>query len=231
MEEDENTLLRSDPRWARIRVIRDVSSNPRLVVVSEEDRSFEIQLWWEIQPQMSWESWTSKNNRGSGNREEGEETSRARGSVKFAAQNREKKLGKSKGVLHRGMEKHPVVEGQLDESVSWEEQKLKIVEEQKRKGGPGWETGCLCSLGSTGMEQERRGERVMSNGLGENSGGGPSLNKAQPEEAKITGPLKSPKPKDQSKIKATSFYQLRATPTGVAIRGAICITAKMAPQP
>ena len=191
VEEDENTVLRSDPRWARIRVIWDGSSNPRLVVVSEEDRSFEIQLWWEIQPQMSWESRTSKQNRGSGTREEGDVISRARGSVELAAQNREKKLEKSKGVLHRGMGKYSVVERQPDGTSSWEEQKLKIVEEQKREGGLGWEPGCRCRLGSIGMGQERRGERARSNGLGEAGGGGPSLNKAQTEgsEAKNTGPL------------------------------------------
>ena len=65
------------------------------------------------------------------------------------------------------------------------------MEEQKREGGPGWEPGCRCRLGSTGMGQERRGERARSNGLGEAGGGGPSLNKAQTEgsEAKNTGPL------------------------------------------
>ena len=46
--EDENTVFRSEPRWARIRVKWDGSSNPRSVVVSKEDRSFMIQLWWEI---------------------------------------------------------------------------------------------------------------------------------------------------------------------------------------
>ena len=59
---------------------------------------------------MSWESRTSKQNRGSGTREEGDVISRARGSVELAAQNREKKLEKSKGVLHRGMGKYSVVE-------------------------------------------------------------------------------------------------------------------------
>ena len=39
---DENTTFRIDPRWARIRVNWDGSSNPRSVVVSEEDRSFVI---------------------------------------------------------------------------------------------------------------------------------------------------------------------------------------------
>ena len=204
VEEDENTVFRSDPRWARIRVIWDGSSNPRSVVVSEEDRSFEIQLWWEIQPQMSWESRTSKQNRGSGTREEGDVSPRARESVELAAQNRVKKPEKSKGVLHRGMGKYAVVERQPDGISSWEEQKLKIVVEHKRKGGSGWEPGCRCRLGPTGMGQERRRDRERTNGLGEVSGGGPSLNRAQTEgsEAKKTGPLLllDPAPKKLSPV-------------------------------
>ena len=47
---NENTAFLIDPRWARIRVKWDGSSNPRSVVVSEGDRSFVIQLWWEFQP-------------------------------------------------------------------------------------------------------------------------------------------------------------------------------------
>ena len=49
---DENTARMIDPRWARIRVKWDGASNPRSVVVFEDDKSFVIQLLWEFQPQM-----------------------------------------------------------------------------------------------------------------------------------------------------------------------------------
>ena len=42
---DENTESLNDPRWARIRVKWDGSTNPRAMIVSEGDRSFAIQLW------------------------------------------------------------------------------------------------------------------------------------------------------------------------------------------
>ena len=201
---DENTVSRSDPRWARIRVKWDGSSNPRSVVVSEEDRSFVIQLWWEIQPQMSWESRTSKQNRGSGTREDGDASPRARESVELSAQNRVKNTEKSKGVLHREMGKYAVVERQSDEISSWEEQKLKIVVEQKRKGGSGRVSGCRCRLGPIEMGQERRRDRARTNGLGGVGGGGPSSNRAQIEgpEAKQTGPflLLEPAPKKLSPV-------------------------------
>ena len=189
--EDVNTEFRIDPRWARIRVKWDGSSNPKSVVVSEEDRSFAIQLWWEIQPQMSWESRTSKQNRGVETREEGDVRSRARESVELSAHARVKKLEKSKGVLYRVMGKHAEVERQSDGMLSWEEQKFKKVVEQKRKGSSGWVTGCRCRLGPTEMGQERRWEMARKNGLGEVSGGGPSSNRAQTEgpEAELTEPL------------------------------------------
>ena len=78
VEEDEKTAFMIDPRWARIRVNWDASTNPRSVVVSEGDRSFVIQLWWEIQPQLMGESRISKQNKGREIREEGDVRTRAR---------------------------------------------------------------------------------------------------------------------------------------------------------
>ena len=214
--EDENTEFRIDPRWARIRVKWDGSSNPKSVVVSKEDRSYEVQLWWEIQPQMSWESRTSKQYRGVETREEGDVKSRARESVELPAQAREKKLEKSKGVLYWEMGKQALVERQLEGMFFWEEQKLKkevgkqaLVErqpegmfsweeqklkkevKQKSKGSSGGATGCVCRLGPTVMGQEKRWEMARKDGLGELSGGGPVSNRAQTEgpEVELTGPL------------------------------------------
>ena len=79
---DENTACMIDPRWARIRVKWDRSTNPRSVVVFEDDKSFVIQLWWELQPQMQWESWMPEPEGGRETREEGEEDPRAIESVK-----------------------------------------------------------------------------------------------------------------------------------------------------
>ena len=95
--EDENTSFMIEQRWARIRVNWDASSNPRSVVVSEGDRSFVIQLWWEFQPQMLWESRTSKQNRGREIREEGDASPCARESVEQSAQERVKKTEKPTG--------------------------------------------------------------------------------------------------------------------------------------
>ena len=124
--------------------------------MSEEDRSFVIQLWWEFQPQMMWESRTSKPNRGSETSEEGDVSPRARESVEHSAQDRVKLTEKPKGVLHREKGKLAVVERQTDGILSWEEQKPKLVVEQKRRGGSGRATGCRCRLGPTGLGQERR---------------------------------------------------------------------------
>ena len=44
-----------------------------------------IQLWWEFQPQMMWESRMSKPNRGSETKEEGDVSPRARESVEQSA--------------------------------------------------------------------------------------------------------------------------------------------------
>ena len=76
--EDENTAFLSDLRWARIRVKWDGSSNPPSVVVSEGDRCFVIQLWWEFQPQMKLESLKMKPEDEGATREDGEVSSRAR---------------------------------------------------------------------------------------------------------------------------------------------------------
>ena len=189
--EDEITVFRTDPRWARIQVKWDGSSNPTSVVVSEEDRSFVIQLWWEIQPQMLWESWKPKQNRGAETREEDEVRSRARGSVETTAQAREKRVEKSKGALYREMGKQVLVERQPDGKSSWEVQKQKIVEVQKNKRSQGCVSVCGCSLGPTVMGQERSLESARKEGLGEFSGAGPDSNKAHKEglEAVMTGPL------------------------------------------
>ena len=93
---DENTACMIDPRWARIRVKWDGSTNPRSVVVFEDDKSFMIQLWWELQPQMQWESWMPEPKGGNETREEGDENPRAIESVKDFAQERLKKSEKQK---------------------------------------------------------------------------------------------------------------------------------------
>ena len=49
---DEDTTFLSELRWARIRVKRDGLALPKVMVVTMGDYSFEIQLWWEIQPQI-----------------------------------------------------------------------------------------------------------------------------------------------------------------------------------
>ena len=49
---DEDTVFLSELRWARIKVKRDGSALPKVTVVTVGDYSFEIQLWWEIQPRI-----------------------------------------------------------------------------------------------------------------------------------------------------------------------------------
>ena len=146
----------------------------------------------------------SKQNRGRGTREEDDVSPRARESVELSAQNREKKTEKSKGELHREKGKYVVVGRQSDGISSWEEQKLKIVVEQKIKGGSGWAPGCRCRLGPIEMGQERRRDRARTNGLGEVGEGGPSSDRAQSEdpEAKQAGPflLLDPVPKKLSPV-------------------------------
>ena len=179
--EDENTALMIDPRWARIRVKWDASSNPRLVVVSEGDRSFVIQLWWEFQHQMMGESRMSKQNRGRENREEGDVSTHARESVEQAAQESVKRTEKTTGVLHGEKGKFAEVEGQMEGILPWEEQKLKQVVEQK-----GWAARCWCRLGPTSMVQVRSRVREGNNGLGDVGGSKPKSNRAQ---ANQIGPL------------------------------------------
>ena len=179
--EDENTALMIDPRWARIRVKWDASSNPRVVVVSEGDRSFVIQLWWEFEPQMMGESRMSKQNRGRETREEGDVSTRARESVEQAAQEIVKMTEKTTGVLHGEKGKFAEVEGQKEGILPWEEQKLKQVVEQK-----GWAERCWCRLGPTSMVQVRSRVREGNNGLGDVGGSKPKSNRAQ---AKHIGPL------------------------------------------
>ena len=171
--EDEKTALMVDPRWAMIRVNWDASSNPMSVVVSEGDRSFVIQLWWELQPQLMGESRMSKQNRGRENREEGDACTRARGSVEQAAQENVKRTEKKTRILHGEKGKLAEVEGQMDGISPWEEQKLKQVGEQK-----GWAASCWRRLGPTSMAQVRRRVRGGNIGLGDFEGGKPKSNRA-----------------------------------------------------
>ena len=98
---------------------------------------------------------------------------------------------KTTGVLHREKGKFAVVERQTNGILPREEQKLKLVVEQNRRGGSGWATSCRCRLGPTSMVQLRRRDREGKNGLGEFGGGEPSSNRAQVEgpKAKQIGPL------------------------------------------
>ena len=49
---DEDTTFLYELRWSRIRVKRDGSALSKVTVVMVGDYSFEIQLWWEIQPRI-----------------------------------------------------------------------------------------------------------------------------------------------------------------------------------
>ena len=164
--EDENTAFMIDPRWARIRVKWDASSNLRSVVVSEGDRSFVIQLWWEFQPQMMGESRPSKQNRGRETRGEGDVRTRASESMEQAARESVKKTDKTTGALHGEKGKIAEVGGQMDGMLPWEEQKLKQAVEQKE-----WAASCWCRLGPTSRVQVRSRVREGNNGLGEFRGG------------------------------------------------------------
>ena len=160
-EVNEKTAFMIDPRWARIWVNWDASANPRSVVVSEGDRSFVIQLWWEFQPQLMGESRMSKQNRGREIREEGDARTRARESVEQAVLENKKRMEKTKGVLHGEKEKLAEVEGQIDGISHWEEKKLKQVGEQK-----GQTAVCWRRMGPTSMAKERNRVRKGNNGLG-----------------------------------------------------------------
>ena len=47
---DEDTTFLSDLRWARIRVKWNGKTLPSYVEVFEGQSTYEIQIWWEIQP-------------------------------------------------------------------------------------------------------------------------------------------------------------------------------------
>ena len=188
VEEDEKIAFMIDPRWARIRVNWDASANPRSVVVSEGDRSFVIQLWWEIQPQLMGESRISKQNKGRENREEGDARTRARESVEQPVLEKEKRMEKTKEVLHGEKEKLAEVEGQFDGISHGEEKKLKQVGEQK-----GQAAVCWCRMGPTSMAKERNRVRKGNNGLGVFGGVMPNSNRAQTNQF---GPLLSLDPAD-----------------------------------
>ena len=196
---DDNTTPLNDPRWARIRVKWDGSSNPRSVIVSEGDRSFAIQLWWELQPQMVWESRTSEPKKGSETREEGDVSPRAIERVGYSVQDRMKTSEKSNGILHREKGKFVAEERQTDGAWSREERKDKLVEEQTGWGGSVRGMGCRCRLGPTGMGQELRRVRGRKNGLGDFGGGEPSTIPAQAKgpELKQVGPLQLLGPADK----------------------------------
>ena len=149
--EDENTAFMIDPRWARIRVKWDASSNPRSVVVSEGDTSFVIQLWWEFQPQMMGECRPSKQNRGRETREEGEVSTRASESVEQAAKESVKRADKTIGALHGEKGKNVAVGGQ-NGMLPWE------VQKQKLKRGSG---GAECGSGEKGKNVAVGGQNGM----------------------------------------------------------------------
>ena len=151
---DENIEFLNDPRWARIRVKWDGSSNPRSMIVSEGDRSFAIQLWWEVQPQMMWENRSSEPRRETGTREEGDVSPRAIERVGNFVQDRMKKHEKPNGILHRKTGKLLVVERLTAGAWSREERKVELVEKQTGWGVSVQEMGSRCKLGPTGTGQE-----------------------------------------------------------------------------
>ena len=91
--------------------------------MSEGDSSFAIQLWWELQSQMMWESRSSESRRGTETREEGDVSPRAIERVGHFVQDRMKKPDKPKGILHGEMGKLLVVERQTDRAWSREVRK------------------------------------------------------------------------------------------------------------
>ena len=175
---DENTELLNDPRWARIRVKWGGSSSPGSMIVSEGDRNFEIQLWWELQPQMMWENRMSKPRRDTGTREEGDEYPRATERVGHAAQDRMKKQEKSNGISHRKSEKLLGVEINKDGVGSQDKQKVVLVE-QTGRGASEQEDGCRCRQGPTGTGQAVRRDWGKKKGQGEFGGNGISHRKTE----------------------------------------------------
>ena len=163
---DENTACMIDPRWARIRVKWDGSTIPRSVVVCEEDKSFVIQLWWELQPQMLWESWMMEPKGGSETREEGDENPRAIERVQNFGQVRRKMTEKQKGIMHREEGKSAAEERQMLTKVEWsrEEQKAKLVEEQAKQSVQAVRVRqCRCRLDPTSTGQKLSGVKGKKN--------------------------------------------------------------------
>ena len=186
---DENTELLNDPRWARIRVKWDGSSSPGSMIVSEGDRNFAIQLWWELQPQMMWENRLSKPRRDTGTREEGDVYPRAIERVGHSAQDRMKKHEKSNGISHRKTEKLLGVERNKDGVGSRDEQKVELAE-QTGRGASVQEVGCRCRPGPTGTGQAVRRDWGKKKGQGEFGGGEPITTQPVGTGTKQLGPLK-----------------------------------------
>ena len=186
---DENTELLNDPRWARIRVKWDGSSSPGSMIVSEGDRNFAIQLWWELQPQMMWENRLSKPRRDTGTREEGDVYPRAIERVGHYAQDRMKKHEKLNGISHRKTEKLLGVERNKDGVGSRDEQKVELVE-QTGRGASVQEVGCRCRPSPTGTGQAVRRDWGKKKGQGEFGGGEPITTQPVGTGTKQLGPLK-----------------------------------------
>ena len=150
----------------------------------------------------------SKQNRGREIREEGDARTRARESVEQPVLEKEKRMEKTKGVLHgkkeklaevegiektKGVlhgekEKLAEVEGQIDGISHWEEKKLKQVGEQK-----GQAAVCWCIMGPTSMAKGRNRVRKENKGLGVFGGVMSNSNRAQTNQF---GPLLSLDPAD-----------------------------------
>ena len=134
------------------------------------------------------ESRISKQNRGREIREEGDARTRARESVEQPVLEKEKRMEKTKGVLHGKKEKLAEVEGQFDGISHGEEKKLKQVGEKK-----GQAAVCWCRMGPTSMAKERNRVRKGNIGLGVFGGVMPNSNRAQTNQF---GPLLSLDPAD-----------------------------------
>ena len=184
--------------------------------MSEGDRSFVIQLWWEFQPQMMMESRTMKPESGGETREEGEVSPRAIESVEYYVHARVKTTEETKGALPREKGKLSAVEMQTEGPLSWEERKFKLVEGQTEWVGSVRETGCRCRLGPTGMGQDLRQPRVRKEEPWEDGGGEPSADLAQAEgpESNQFGPLHllGPEAKNlspvQRELRVSPFHDL-----------------------
>ena len=173
LAEDENTAVLFDLRWAKIPVKWDGRSNPLSVVVSEGDRCFVIQLWWEFQPQMKLESLKMKPEDGGATREDREVSSRARESVELLEVGKLKMMDETEGAL------------------SCEESKPSSVELQSEGADHVRGYGCRSSMGPTSLTSNLRQARGWKVGSGEEEGGEPSAVTAQGvgPEAKLMEPL------------------------------------------